>query len=296
MSQKSAAPLVSQEVIALYDEYTHAPLERRVFMKRLTAITGSTAAAYTVLPLLESNYAQAQLVKGDDTRLAYERVSFPGAGGDLRGYLTYPKTATGKLPAVIVIPENRGLNPHNEDVARRLALAGYLVLAVDYLTPVGGTPADEDRARELISKLDPAQVLGNSQAAVQYLKAHARSTGKVGVVGFCWGGREANRLAASGADIGGAVAYYGAVPANLAEVPNIKAPLLLHYAGTDENVNKGWPGYEAALKAAGKKYEAHIYEGGIHGFNNETSAARYNETLAKLAWQRTLDFFAKNLA
>ncbi|MEC5396744.1 dienelactone hydrolase family protein [Uliginosibacterium sp. H1] len=296
MSQKSATPLVSQEVIALYDEYTHAPLERRVFMKRLTAITGSTAAAYTVLPLLENNVAQAQLVKGDDPRVAVERIGFQGATGEVRGYLVSPKAATGKLPAVIVIHENRGLNPHIEDVARRIALAGYLTLAIDYLSPLGGTPADEDRARDMIAKLDQAQVTANGQAAIQFLKTHARSTGKVGAVGFCWGGATTNRLAISGADLGAGVVYYGGAPANLADVPNLKAPMLFHYAGTDTNVNKTWPDYEAALKAANKKYEAYIYEGGIHAFNNDTSAARYNETIAKLAWQRTLDFFAKNLA
>lgn len=295
MSKSSTSPSINQEIIALYDEYTHAPLARRVFIKRLTAITGSTAAATAVLPLLENNYAHAQIVKPDDARIVVETVSFDGVDSKVTAQLSYPKGASGKLPSVIVIHENRGLNPHIQDIGRRLAIAGYLVLAVDYLSPAGGTPSDEDKGREMISKLDPAQVLGNGQAAVKYLRSHARSNGKVGVVGFCWGGGQTNRLAAAGTDIQAAVAFYGPVP-KAEDVPNIKAPILLHYAGLDENINKGWPGYEAALKAAGKTYQWYLYDGVNHAFNNDTNAARYNEAAAQLAWQRTLDFFAKYLA
>lgn len=295
MSDKAGSPIINQEIIALYDEYTHAPLPRRVFLKRLSAITGSTAAATALLPLLENNYANAQVIKPDDGRINVEKIGFMGASGNMGGQLSWPKTFTGKLPTVIVIHENRGLNPHIEDIGRRLALAGYLTLAVDYLSPLGGTPSDEDKAREMIGQLDAAQVVANGQAAIKYLKAHPLSNGKIGVVGFCWGGGQVNRLATAGADLNAAVAFYGPVP-KAEDVPNIKAPVLLHYAGLDEPINKGWPGYEAALKAAGKTYQAYVYDGVNHAFNNDTNAARYNETAAKLAWQRTLDFFAKNLA
>lgn len=294
MSKAPDSAAISPQVIALYDEYTHAPLPRRVFMKRLTAITGSTVAASAVLPLLENNYAQAALLAPDDPRISVETVSFPGPGGNFSAYLASPKAASGKLPAVIVIHENRGLNPHIQDITRRLALAGYLALGVDYLSALGGTPADEDKARELIGKLVPDTTGAISLAALKYLKSHARSSGKVGVIGFCWGGAAVNQLAVLAADLDAGVAYYG-MQAKAEDVAKIKAPLQLHYAELDERINAGIAAYEAALKAAGKAYELHMYPGVNHAFNNDTNAARYDEAAAKLSWQRSLDFFKKHL-
>jgi carboxymethylenebutenolidase len=291
----SKSPIINQEIIALYDEYTHAPLPRRVFMKRLTAITGSTVAASAVLPFLENNYAQAAMLAPDDAHISVQKVSFLGAGGSISGYLAAPKGAAGKLPAVIVIHENRGLNPHIEDIARRLALAGFLALGVDYLSPQGGTPADEDKARDMFAKLETSTVGAISLAALKYLKSYPLSTGKVGVIGFCWGGGAVNQLAVLAPDLDAGVAFYGMQP-KAEDVAKIKAPLLLHYAGLDDRLNAGIPAYEAALKAAGKRYELFMYEGANHAFNNDTNAARYDEAAAKLAWQRTLDFLKKNLA
>lgn len=287
-------PVINQEIIALYDEYTHAPLPRRVFMKRLSAITGSTVAASAVLPMLENNYVQAAVLAPDDARIVTSKISFPSDSGSINGYLAAPKGVTGKLPAVIVIHENRGLNPHTEDTTRRLALAGYLALGVDYLTGSGGTPSDEDKAREMIGKLDPNATTQISLAALKFLKTHPQSTGKVGVVGFCWGGAAVNQLAVRAPDLNAGVAFYG-MQAKADDVPKIKAPLMLHYAGLDERINAGIPAYEAALKAGGKTYELFMYEGVNHAFNNDTNAARYNEAAAKLAWQRTLDFLKRHL-
>ncbi|MBS1210235.1 MAG: carboxymethylenebutenolidase [Proteobacteria bacterium] len=288
-------PVINQEVIALYDEYTHAPLPRRVFMKRLTAMTGSTVAASAVLPFLENNYAQAAVLAPDDARIHVQRLSFAGEGGPLNAYLATPTHVAGKLPAVIVIHENRGLNPHIEDITRRLALAGYLALGVDYLSAQGGTPADEDKARDMFAKLDAKTTGSISLAALKYLKQHPQSTGKVGVVGFCWGGAAVNQLATLAPDLNAGVAFYGMQP-GADEAAKIKAPLLLHYAGLDERINAGIPAYEAALKAAGVHYEVFMYEGVNHAFHNDTNAARYNEAAARLAWQRTLDFLKRHLA
>ncbi|MDP5239443.1 dienelactone hydrolase family protein [Uliginosibacterium sp. 31-16] len=292
--QQGRMPVINQEIIALYDEYTHAPLPRRVFMKRLTAITGSTVAASALLPVLENNYAQAAMLAADDARISAQSLSFPSEGGDIKGYLATPKGATGKLPAVIVIHENRGLNPHIEDITRRLALAGFLALGVDYLSLLGGTPADEDKARDMFAKLDAKSIGAISLAALRYLKNHPQSTGRVGVVGFCWGGAAVNQLATLAPDLNAGVAFYG-MQANAVDAAKIKAPLQLHYASLDERINAGIPAYEAALKAAGAPYELFIYADVNHAFNNDTNAARYNETAAKLAWQRTLDFLKKNL-
>lgn len=253
MTKPQARAAIQQEIIALYDEYTHAPLPRRVFMKRLTAITGSTVAASAVLPFLENNYAQAAVIAPDDARIHAETVSFPGPDGDFSAYLTAPKAASGKLPGVIVIHENRGLNPHIQDITRRLALDGYLALGVDYLSALGGSPADEDKARELIGKLDAGTTGAISVAALKFLKHHARSTGKVGVVGFCWGGAAVNQLAVLAPDLDAGVAYYG-MQARVEDVPKIRAPLQLHYAALDDRINAGIPAYEAALKAANKTY------------------------------------------
>ena len=213
-----------QDIIDLYDEYTHERLDRRVFMDRLAKIAGGTAAAAALVPVLEANYASAAIVPADDARLTIEQVSFPGAGGDVRGYLARPADAAGPLPGVVVIHENRGLNPHIEDVARRVALEGFVALAPDFLSPAGGTPDDQDQAREMIGALDPAQTLNNALAAADYLANSDATTGKVGVVGFCWGGGLVNQVAVHAPELGAAVAFYGRQPA-AEEVPNIKAPL-----------------------------------------------------------------------
>lgn len=285
---------MDQKIIDLYDEYTHTPLDRRVFLKRLTLLAGSTAAAHALLPLLENNYAQAAMVAADDARLSTAFISYAGASGELRGYLAKPKDAAGKLPAIIVIHENRGLNPHIQDVVRRTALEGYIALGPDMLSPVGGTPDDPDKARDMIRALDPKQTLNNLQATLGFLKNHAETTGKVGCVGFCWGGGMTNQLAVSVPDLQAAVVFYGRVPP-AETVANIRAPLLLHYAGLDERINQDIPQYEAALKEAGKDYTLHMYANVNHAFHNDTNAARYDAEAAKLAWQRTVAFFGQHL-
>jgi carboxymethylenebutenolidase len=285
---------VDPRIIRLYDEYTHKPLPRRVFLERLAVLAGGTAAAMTLLPLLENNYASAAIVDPADARLATGTVAFKGATGDVRGYLATPKSGPAKRAGVIVVHENRGLNAHIEDVARRVAVAGFTALAVDLLSPVGGTPANEDAARAAIGGLDRAATVRNLVAAVGYLKSRPDAAGPVGAVGFCWGGEMVNRLAVNAPDLAAAVPYYGQVPP-AAEVPKIKAKLLLQYAGNDSGVNAGIPGYEAALKAAGVSYEKHVYEGVEHAFNNDTGAARYNKAAADLAWSRTIAFFNATL-
>jgi carboxymethylenebutenolidase len=283
---------MDQRIINLYDEYTHAPLGREDFLKRLALLTGSTAAALSILPLLEGNYAIGQTRDGDDD-LHTERVTWPVDGGEMKGYLARPKKK-GKYPAVIVIHENRGLNPHIEDVTRRAAKAGYVALGPDALSLLGGTPANEDEARALFAKLDNNKNTANFAAAVPYLTSRSDCSGKVGCVGFCWGGAMANQLAVHAPQLKAAVAFYGRQAAD-ADVPNIKAALQLHYAETDERINAGIAAYEAALKANNKPYELYMYPGVGHAFHNDTSTARYNEAAAKLAWGRTLEFFKKHL-
>jgi carboxymethylenebutenolidase len=284
---------MDQTIINLYDRFTHGGMSRRAFLDRLSELAGSTAAATALLPLLQSDHARAATVAADDTRLATERAGFESPKGYVDGYLTRPKSK-GKRPVVMVIHENRGLNPHLEDVARRLALEGFVAYAIDLLSLVGGTPADEDAARDLHGKLDQDDAVVALVAAVAFLKSHPESTGKVGAVGFCFGGLMINRLAAASPELDAAVAYYGRqIPA--AQVAAIKAPLLLHYAEHDEGVNAGVPAYEAALKAAGKTYTIHSYPGTQHAFNNDTSAARYDKAASDLAWSRTLAFFREHL-
>jgi carboxymethylenebutenolidase len=266
-----------------------------VFLRRLAQLAGGGAAAAALLPLLEANYARAELVAADDPRLAGERVTYPGASGAMRGYLVKPRAAAGKLPAVLVIHENRGLNPHIEDVARRLAVEGFLALAPDGLSPLGGTPADADQARDLIGKLDPAKTRADYLAALTYLAGRPDVTGKLGVVGFCWGGGMANQVAVHAPALQAAVAFYGATP-GAADVPKIRARLLLHYAGLDTRINAGIPAYEAALKQAGTKYGLYLYEGVNHAFHNDTAGARYDKAAAQLAWSRTVAFFKDALA
>lgn len=285
---------MDQKLIDLYDDYTHGGVNRRDFLDRLAHMAGGSAAALALLPFLENNYALAQTIAADDARLTTGRVEYDAGGSKITGYLARPKGGQ-KHPAVIVIHENRGLNPHIEDVARRLAVEGFLALAPDLLSPLGGTPSDPDKAVELIGKLDAAETIARLAATVPFLAKHAESTGKVGVVGFCWGGGMANRLAGAGTSLSASVPYYGMqLPA--ADVPKISAPLLLHYASLDQRINAGIADYEAALKANNKMYEMYMYEGANHAFNNDTNPARYNKDAATLAWSRTVNFLKKYLA
>ncbi len=284
---------MNQDIIKLFDEYTHKPLTRKAFMGRLIKITGSLAAAMTVLPLLEGSYAKAGRVSEDDTGLDISEVSYPGEDTTMKGYLAVPKSK-GKKGAVIVIHENRGLTPHIKDVTRRVAKAGFIALGVDALSPFGGTPANEDEGRTLIGKLDKEKNLKNYLKSLDYVRSLKDSTGKTGCVGFCWGGSMANQLAVNDPKLNAAVAYYGGQAA-AADVPKIKAALLLHYAALDERINAGIPAYEAALKENKTNYELYIYEGVNHAFNNDSSPARYNEAAAKLAWGRTIGWFEKCL-
>ena len=282
---------MDQQIINLYDEYTHKPLTRHDFLKRLAILAGGTAAALTILPLLESNYAKAAMTVDDD--LLTETVKYPGVPNEMSAYVARPKKG-GKLGAVIVIHENRGLTPHIEDVARRAAKAGYLAIAPNALSALGKTPANEDESRALFAELKAENNLTNFHNAVAYLKTRNDYNGKVGCVGFCWGGAIANNLAVTVPELKAAVAFYGRQPA-VEDVPKIKAAVQLHYGGLDERVNAGIPAYEAALKAAGVPYELYVYEGAQHAFHNDTSTARYNEVAAKAAWARTLVLFAKTL-
>jgi len=284
---------MDQRIINLFDEYTHKPLGREEFMARLTRITGSTAAALAVLPLLEVNYAKAETITQQDERLLTESVTYAGDGSEMKAYVARPKV-DGKYPAVIVIHENRGLNPHIEDVTRRVALAGFLAIAPDALSPQGGTPSNPDQAREMFQKIDAVKNLNNFLKALDYANTRKDCAGKLGTVGFCWGGRMANQMAVNAPNLNAAVAYYGSQP-DVADVPKIKAAVQLHYAGMDERVNAGIPAYEEALKKSNITYELYTYEGAQHAFNNDTAPTRYNEAAAKLAWDRTLAFFRKNL-
>ncbi len=286
---------MDRRIIELYDEYTHRPLARRTFIERLAVLAGGSAAAMALLPLLDNNYANAATVNADDPRLDSSHITFKGASGDVRAYLVVPKQAPAKRAGVIVIHENRGVNPHIEDVARRVALEGYTALGVDLLSPFGGTPTDEDQARDRFAKIDRAVAVNDLVAAVAYLKSRPDSNGKVGAIGFCFGGGMANLLATAAPDLTADVAYYGQQP-SAAEAAKIKAKLLLHYAGNDRNIDAGIPQYEAALKSAGVDYRIYMYEGVEHGFNNDTAGVRYNKPAADLAWSRTVTFLKSTLA
>ena len=287
-------PPINREIIDLYDRFTHGAMDRRAFMERLTGLAGSAAAAVALLPVLQNDYARAETVKADDSRLVFEdKLAIPGSDAGLAGYLVTAKGAA-KRPALVMIHENRGLNPHIRDMTRRGALAGYLTLGIDALSPEGGTPADEDKAREMIGALAADKAAARIAAAVRFLAGHPQSTGKVGAIGFCWGGGMVNAVAALEPALGAGAAYYGRqLPAE--KVGGIKAALQLHYAGKDERINAGIPAYKAALEAAGKTFEIHLYEGVDHAFNNDTNAARYDAAAAGLAWQRSLVFLAKHL-
>jgi carboxymethylenebutenolidase len=284
---------MDQRIIDLYDGLTHGRTSRREFIDAAAKIVGSSAAAAALIPLLQCDYARAETVAAADPRLASETIGFDTPKGRASGYLTRSK-AKGKRPAVIVIHQNRGLNPHIEDVARRFAMEGFLTLAPDLLSPFGGTPAKEEDQLALFAKVDRSDpTIG--VAAVSFLKAHPESTGKVGMVGFCFGGGMTNLVALNSPELAAAVAYYGSAPAGKSKVKDIKAPLLLHYAGLDTRVNAGIPAWEAALKANHKAYTIYIYEGANHAFNDDTAGPRYNKAAAELAWGRTLAFFKQHL-
>ncbi|HEX2198085.1 MAG TPA: dienelactone hydrolase family protein [Burkholderiales bacterium] len=285
---------IDQKVFDLYDEYCHGGIDRREFLTRAAALgAAGLAIAQGLLP----NYARAQTVSFTDSRIKATYVDYPSPGGNaekIRGYLVQP-AGQGPWPAVLVIHENRGLNPYIEDVARRAALAGFLALAPDGLSPLGGYPGNDDDGRALQAKLDQAKLRADMLNGARFVKAHKLSTGKLGVTGFCWGGGTTNYLAtAMGADLQAGVPFYGAA-AETSSVPKIKAPLLIQYAENDERINAMWPTFEKALKAAAVPHEMHIYPGTQHGFHNN-STPRYQEAAAKLAWQRTVAFFAKHLA
>jgi carboxymethylenebutenolidase len=283
---------MDQRVIELYDRFTHGGMNRRQFLDRLAEIAGSSAAAVALLPMLQNDYARAAVIAPDDARLAVDTVSYEAPGARINGYLARLKSK-GKRPAVVILHENRGLNPHIQDVARRIALEGFLAYAADLLSPLGGTPADEDKARDMIGTLKPDETAKHLAAAVPFMAAHAESTGNVGIVGFCWGGGIVNRVAVLAPDLKAGAIYYGLqVPAD--QVTAIRAPLLLHYAGLDQRVNAGIAAYEAALKANNKRYTIYVYPNVNHAFNNDTSN-RYDKPAADLAWSRTIAFFKENL-
>ncbi len=283
---------MDKEILDLYDDYASGGLNRRGFLKRLAVLAGGTAAACALLPLLESSYLRAQMVPEADPRLFVEDIEYPAETGPMKAHFAMPKDA-GKLPAVIVIHENRGLNPHTRDVARRVALEGFIAIAPDACSPLGGTPDDVDEARTKMRELDRETTVKNYVAAVQYLKTHPKSTGKVGCMGFCWGGGMTNQVAVNSADLTAAVPFYGSQPA-VEDVPKIKASLLCHYGGEDKRINAGIPAFEKALKAAGIEYKSFMYEGAGHAFFNDTGS-RYNKEASALAWERTIAFFQEKL-
>ncbi len=285
---------MDQKYIDLFDRYTHGQMKRRDFLERLAILAGGTAAASALLPVLENNYAKAEMVAENDTRILSETLSYESTVGKLSGYLVKQKQFP-KAGGVIVIHENRGLNAHIKDVARRLATEGFLALAPDYLSIKGGTPEDADKARDMIGTLTADETVAISRASLAALAARADCTGKVAAIGFCWGGGQVNDLAVAEPALAAGVAYYGR-QAKADQVASIKAPLLLHYAGLDERINAGIADFEKALKDNGKFYELYMYEGANHAFNNDTNAARYNKDAAELAWSRTVEFLRKNLA
>jgi len=283
------------ELLELYDFYAHGRITKREFLDRAARFTAGGVTALALLGMLSPNYALAQQVAPDDPGISTEYILYPSPNGhgEVRGYLVRPADATGPLPAIVVVHENRGLNPYIEDVARRLAKAGFLALAPDGLTSVGGYPGNDEQGKDLQATVDPEKLMNDFFAAVEFLMQDSRSTGRVGIVGFCYGGGVANAAAVAYPELAAAVAFYGRQP-DAADVPNIKAALLLHYGGLDERVNAGWPAYETALKAAGTRYEAYVYDGANHGFHNDTTP-RFDQAAADLAWQRTLDFFNATL-
>jgi carboxymethylenebutenolidase len=294
MERKTAHDF-DQDLLILFDAYVHGALDRRGFLDKASkfAVGGVTAAM--LLDQLSPKFAEAQVVKPEDTRIKveYKEYPSPNGSGTMRGYLALPAKPKGKLPAILVIHENRGLNPHIEDITRRLAVDDFVAFAPDALFPLGGYPGTEDKARELFGKLEQPKIREDFVTAVSWLKARPETNGKVGAVGFCYGGGMVNMLATRVPDLGAGVAFYGSAP-TLEDVPKIKAPLIIQSAEVDERINANWPAYEAALKAANVRYERHLYPGTQHGFNNDTTP-RYDAAAAKLAWERTVAFFNKHL-
>jgi carboxymethylenebutenolidase len=295
MERKTAHDF-DQELLTLFDAYVHGAIDRRGFLDMAArfAVGGVTAAM--LLDQLSPKFAEAQVVSTDDERIVAEYREFdsPNGYGKGRGYFVHPKNAKGDLPAVLVIHENRGLNPHIEDIARRIALDNFVAFAPDALFPLGGYPGDEDAARELFAKLDQEKTREDFVAATTFLKARPRSNGKYGAVGFCWGGGMVNHLATRPVDLAAGVAFYGSAP-DLADVPKIVAPLMIHSAEKDDRINAAWPAFEEALKGANVDYQRYLYPGTQHGFNNDTTP-RYDAEAAKLAWERTIAFFNRHLS
>jgi carboxymethylenebutenolidase len=293
--ERKTAHDYDQELLSLFNAYVHGEIDRRGFLDKAAryAVGGVTAAM--LLDELSPKFVEAQVIKPDDTRVKAQTIEYqsPKGYGKMRGYLAQPTKAGGKMPGVLVIHENRGLNPHIEDIARRLALADFVAFAPDALFPLGGYPGDEDKARELFPKLDQVKTREDFVTAVEWLKARPETTGTVGAVGFCYGGGMVNYLATRVPDLAAGVAFYGSAP-NLEDVPKIKAAMLIQSAENDERINAGWPAYEAALKAAHVRYERYLYAGTQHGFNNDTTP-RYDAAAAKLAWERTLTHLKKAL-
>jgi carboxymethylenebutenolidase len=283
---------VDRRIVDLYNEYVHSALPRREFFARLTQIAGGVAAATTALAFLEPNYAHGRQVEPDDKRIAGEKLEFNGPNGPVKAYVARPRKLgkRDKLPGVLVIHENRGLNEHIEDVARRTALAGYLAIAPDGLSAAGGAPADQEAARDLFARTDGARIASDVLSAVPWLAADTTSNGRIGVVGFCYGGGLALRAAIEAVGVNAAVCFYGRA-LSTADTRRLKTPVLLHYAGTDERINAAIPEFRAALDSVGVPYSLNMYPGTQHGFHNDASAARYNEPAARLAWGRTVDFF-----
>jgi carboxymethylenebutenolidase len=284
---------MDQRIIDLYDGLTHGYTSRREFIDCAALITGSTAAAAALIPLLQCDYARAETIPAGDPRLASERITYDTPKGKVTGYLSRPK-AKGKRPAIVVIHQNRGLNKHIEDVARRFAAEGFLALAPDLLSPIGGTPEKEEDQLAAFGKIDRTDpTIG--VATVSFLKTHPESTGKVGMTGFCFGGGMVDLVAMNSPDLAAAAPYYGPIPADTSKIKDIKAPLMLHYAGLDTRLNEGIPRWEEALKANNKKYTLYMYEGANHAFNDDTAGPRYNKAAADLAWGRTIAFFKEHL-
>ena len=294
MQRKTAADF-DQELLILFDAYVHGGIDRRGFLERAQKFAVGGVTASMLLASLSPNFAAAQVVPKDDKRLKTEMLTYasPAGSGSMKGYLAMPANATGKLPGILVVHENRGLNPHIEDITRRLALDNFIAFAPDALTPQGGYPGDEDKARELFSKLDQAKTREDFLVAAKLLKERPECTGKYGSVGFCYGGGMVHFLSTRLPDLAAGVPFYGNHPA-VEEAAKVKAPLLIHFAAVDERINAAWPAYEAALKAAGARYTAHQYPGTQHGFNNDTTP-RFDAVAAKLAWDRTMAFFNQNL-
>ena len=285
-----------QELLELYDFYAHGKITKREFLERAGKYTVGGLTAAAMLSSLSPNYALAQQIEFTDPDIVAEYITYPSpkGHGDVRGYLVRPANATSAVPGVVVVHENRGLNPYIEDVARRAAKAGFVALAPDGLTSVGGYPGNDEKGRELQQAVDPEKLMNDFLAAIEFLMQSDMTTGKVGITGFCYGGGVSNAAAVAYPELGAAVPFYGRQP-RPEDVPKIEAPLLIHYGELDTRINEGWPAYEAALKAAGKTYEAYIYPGVNHGFHND-STPRYDEAAAKLAWERTIEWFNRHLA